>query len=175
MPALKGTPVGEQDNTPSLERLYQRDGQQWLATLDKKSMSYVRLVGEAIRAFANQSMPVSCMAWFEPAFRNELTIFLEAQQEFEEAKTPRGRARKLWNQEFSQEEVQGEINNAEAAQVVNRRVFIGILCYGGEGGIRTPDTLLGCNCLAGSPVRPLQHLSAATKNESTPSVTSNFS
>src|SRR6266852_769158 len=31
---------------------------------------------------------------------------------------------------------------------------------GGEGGIRTPDTLLGCNCLAGSPVRPLQHLSA---------------
>src|ERR1700683_979485 len=32
---------------------------------------------------------------------------------------------------------------------------------GGEGGIRTPDTLLGCNCLAGSPVRPLQHLSAA--------------
>ena len=34
---------------------------------------------------------------------------------------------------------------------------------GGEGGIRTPDTLLGCNCLAGSPVRPLQHLSAAAK------------
>src|SRR5579862_2198166 len=32
---------------------------------------------------------------------------------------------------------------------------------GGEGGIRTPDTLLGCNCLAGSPVRLLQHLSAA--------------
>jgi hypothetical protein len=31
---------------------------------------------------------------------------------------------------------------------------------GGEGGIRTPDTLLRCNCLAGSPVRPLQHLSA---------------
>src|SRR5271169_3421769 len=40
-------------------------------------------------------------------------------------------------------------------------VFIGVFDYGGEGGIRTPDTLLGCNCLAGSPVRPLQHLSAA--------------
>ena len=36
---------------------------------------------------------------------------------------------------------------------------------GGEGGIRTPDTLLGCNCLAGSPVRPLQHLSAAKRVE----------
>src|ERR1700684_4523600 len=34
---------------------------------------------------------------------------------------------------------------------------------GGEGGIRTPDTLLRCNCLAGSPVRPLQHLSAAKR------------
>ena len=36
---------------------------------------------------------------------------------------------------------------------------------GGEGGIRTPDTLLGCNCLAGSPVRPLQHLSVGTAAE----------
>src|SRR5436309_389246 len=32
---------------------------------------------------------------------------------------------------------------------------------GGEGGIRTLDTGFGpYNCLAGSPVRPLQHLSA---------------
>src|ERR1700733_5476533 len=36
---------------------------------------------------------------------------------------------------------------------------------GGEGGIRTPDTLLGCNCLAGSPVQPLQHLSAVARTE----------
>ena len=43
----------------------------------------------------------------------------------------------------------------------------GKLKSGGEGGIRTPDTLLGCNCLAGSPVRPLQHLSVNTK-ERTP-------
>ena len=41
----------------------------------------------------------------------------------------------------------------------------GIAKNGGEGGIRTPDTLLGCNCLAGSPVRPLQHLSAETVAE----------
>ena len=38
---------------------------------------------------------------------------------------------------------------------------LGELNYGGEGGIRTPDTLLRCNCLAGSPVRPLQHLSVS--------------
>jgi hypothetical protein len=29
----------------------------------------------------------------------------------------------------------------------------------GEGGIRTPGTLLGYNSLAGSPIRPLSHLS----------------
>ena len=46
-------------------------------------------------------------------------------------------------------------------QKVSLRIWL-IPCNksGGEGGIRTPDTLLGCNCLAGSPVRPLQHLSA---------------
>src|SRR5579862_3780600 len=46
---------------------------------------------------------------------------------------------------------------------------------GGEGGIRTPDTLLGCNCLAGSPVRPLQHLSAGLIGRSVYFTLSRFS
>ena len=41
-----------------------------------------------------------------------------------------------------------------------------ILNMAERGGIRTPDTLLGCNCLAGSPVRPLQHLSAVSQGDS---------
>ena len=32
------------------------------------------------------------------------------------------------------------------------------LGFGGEGGIRTPDTLLGCTPLAGERLRPLGHL-----------------
>jgi hypothetical protein len=32
-------------------------------------------------------------------------------------------------------------------------------CADGEGGIRTPGTLSGYNSLAGSPIRPLSHLS----------------
>jgi hypothetical protein len=50
--------------------------------------------------------------------------------------------------------------NGVFAQYTTERENAGL--NGGEGGIRTPDTLLGCNCLAGSPVRPLQHLSAET-------------
>src|SRR5690606_4214778 len=43
------------------------------------------------------------------------------------------------------------------------------LCInGGEGGIRTPDTLLRCTPLAGERLRPLGHLSA-TRGASYPS------
>src|SRR5438477_7029874 len=43
----------------------------------------------------------------------------------------------------------------------NVRASVGRKRIGGEGGIRTLDTGFGpYNCLAGSPVRPLQHLSA---------------
>src|SRR5690554_80663 len=39
------------------------------------------------------------------------------------------------------------------------------LClYGGEGGIRTPDTLLRCTPLAGERLRPLGHLSVTGTN-----------
>src|SRR5690554_5058347 len=40
---------------------------------------------------------------------------------------------------------------------------------GGEGGIRTPDTLLRCTPLAGERLRPLGHLSA-TRGASYPSL-----
>ena len=40
--------------------------------------------------------------------------------------------------------------------------IVSLEAAGGEGGIRTPGARFsGCNCLAGSPVQPLQHLSAA--------------
>src|SRR3989338_7762207 len=41
--------------------------------------------------------------------------------------------------------------------------------YGGEGGIRTPDTLMRCTPLAGERLRPLGHLSA-TRGASYPSL-----
>src|SRR5690606_13201574 len=43
-----------------------------------------------------------------------------------------------------------------------------LLNNGGEGGIRTPDTLLRCTPLAGERLRPLGHLSA-TRGASYPS------
>ena len=50
--------------------------------------------------------------------------------------------------------------------VCARLHLINAMCRedGGEGGIRTPDTGFSqYNCLAGSPVQPLQHLSALTQ------------
>ena len=46
------------------------------------------------------------------------------------------------------------------AEEIGKPSYEGLKCGGGELGIRTPDTLLGCTRLAGEHLRPLGQLSA---------------